>query len=231
MDWEGFAMCGRFTLYIPYGELIGRFGITRSFEEEEYLPSYNIAPTQQVVAVINDGRENRMGKLRWGLVPGWAKDVKIGNRMINARAETLAEKPSFRQAFERRRCIIPADSFYEWHREGETRRPMRIRLKDEPVFGMAGLWETWISPDGEKVHTCTAITTRPNRLMEKIHDRMPVILDPANEAEWLNPEIRDTGTLSRLLVPYESDKMEAYEVSPDVNSPKNNSPELIVPYC
>ncbi|MCM3086540.1 SOS response-associated peptidase [Bhargavaea ginsengi] len=224
-------MCGRFTLYVPYGELIARFGITRSFEEVDFSPSYNIAPTQQVVAVISDGRENRMGKLRWGLVPGWAKDLKIGSRMINARAETLSEKPSFRQAFERQRCIIPADSFYEWQREGDIRRPMRIRLKDEEVFGMAGLWETWISPNGEKVHTCTAITTRPNRVMEKIHDRMPVILEKSGEEEWLNPDNRDIESLNRLLVPYDADRMEAYEVSSAVNSPKNNSPELIVPFC
>lgn len=224
-------MCGRFTLYIPYKELIARFGVGRTFQEGEYLPSYNIAPTQKVVAVINNGRENRMGKLRWGLISRWSKEMKIGSRITNARAETLEEKPIFRQAFERRRCIIPADSFYEWQREGEIRRPMRIRLKDEPVFGMAGLWDTWVSPAGEKVHTCTAITTKPNRLMERIHDRMPVILNPAHEAEWLAPDNRDTGSLSRMLVPYDADKMEAYEVSPEVNSPKNNGPELIVPFC
>ncbi|SIT83819.1 SOS response-associated peptidase [Edaphobacillus lindanitolerans] len=224
-------MCGRFTLYVPYAELIERFSATAAIVESDYEASYNIAPSQQVVAVINDGNRNRLGKLKWGLIPRWADDPKIGSRLINARAETVADKPSFREAFKRRRCLIPADSFYEWKKADGQKKPMRIRLKGEEVFGIAGLWETWVSPDGEKVHSCTAITTKPNGLMAEIHDRMPVILPKEKEALWLDPGNRDTEALRELLVPFDAARMEAYEVSPGVNSPKNNGPELIVPYC
>ncbi|MET3574574.1 SOS response-associated peptidase [Bhargavaea ullalensis] len=224
-------MCGRFTLYVAYSDLIERFGAGFAMPESDYSASYNVAPSQQVIAVINDGEQNRLGKLKWGLIPGWANDPKIGNRLINARAETLADKPSFRTAFQKRRCLIPADSFYEWKKTDGEKKPMRIRMKNEDVFGIAGLWETWVSPEGGKVHTCTAITTRPNPLMAEIHDRMPVILPRDKEQEWLDPNNRDTDSLRKLLVPFDADKMEAYEVSPEVNSPKNNGPALIVPFC
>ena len=221
-------MCGRFTLTATFEEIINRFDIQSFLEEELYSPSYNIAPTQSVLAVINDGRVNRMGFLKWGFIPPWAKDLSIGNKMINARAETISEKPSFRNAFKKKRCIVIADSFYEWKRhEDKTKTPMRIKLKSNELFAMAGIWEGWKSPDGKTLYTCSVITTVPNDLMKDIHDRMPVILKREDEKIWLDPEISDTTRLKPLLVPFDENEMETYEVSSLVNSPKNNSIELI----
>ena len=221
-------MCGRFTLTATFEEIIDRFDIQSFLEEELYSPSYNIAPSQSVLAVINDGRVNRMGFLKWGFIPPWAKDLSIGNKMINARAETISEKPSFRNAFKKKRCIVIADSFYEWKRhEDKTKTPMRIKLKTDELFAMAGIWEGWKSPDGKTLYTCSVITTGPNELMKDIHDRMPVILKRDNEKTWLDPAIADTTRLEPLLVPFDENEMETYEVSSLVNSPKNNSIELI----
>ena len=224
-------MCGRFTLFAPYYEIIDRFDIESAFAENDYIPSYNIAPSQQVVAIINDGRKNRLGHLRWGLIPPWAKDEKIGYKMINARAETVAEKPSFRKAFQKQRCIIPADSFYEWKKEDGKKIPMRIKLKTDELFAIAGLWESWKSPEGKVIHTCTAITTKPNDLMKPIHDRMPVILKREDEAAWLDPRKNDVDFLGNMLLPFDEGQMDAYSVSSAVNSPKNNEESLIVPIC
>ncbi|MCM3743692.1 SOS response-associated peptidase [Sporosarcina luteola] len=224
-------MCGRFTLFAPYYEIIDRFDIESAFSESDYIPSYNIAPSQQVVAVINDGRKNRLGHLRWGLIPPWAKDEKIGYKMINARAETVAEKPSFRKAFQKQRCILPADSFYEWQKKDGEKIPMRIRLKNDELFAIAGLWESWKSPDGQVIHTCTAITTAPNELMKPIHDRMPVILNREDEAAWLDPRNDDMDFLGNMLRSFDEKQMDAYSVSSAVNSPKNNEANLIVPVC
>ena len=221
-------MCGRFTLTATFEEIISRFDIQSFMEEELYSPSFNIAPSHSVLAVINDGKSNRMGFLKWGLVPPWAKDVTIGNKMINARAETISEKPSFRNAFKKKRCIVIADSFYEWKRhEDKTKTPMRIKLKSNELFAMAGIWEGWKSSDGKTLYTCSVITTVPNDLMKDIHDRMPVILKREDEKIWLDPEISDTTRLKPLLVPFDENEMETYEVSSLVNSPKNNSIELI----
>ncbi|WP_336825303.1 SOS response-associated peptidase [Sporosarcina sp. USHLN248] len=224
-------MCGRFTLFAPYEEIMDRFEIASAFEATDYVPSYNIAPSQQVVAVINDGQKNRLGYLRWGLIPPWAKDEKIGYKMINARAETIAEKPSFRNAFKRKRCILPADSFYEWQRRDGQKIPMRIKLKDDGIFGIAGLYEKYVAPSGMIIHTCTAITTEPNELMRPIHDRMPVILHKEDEAMWLDPKNNDIHSLQSLLKPFNEEQMEAYIVSSQVNSPKNNEKALIMPIC
>ncbi|MBP2239592.1 putative SOS response-associated peptidase YedK [Cytobacillus eiseniae] len=225
-------MCGRFTLTATFSEIIDRFNIQAAIEEQLYEPSYNVAPSQSVLAVINDGKKNRLGYLRWGLIPPWAKDTKMGHKMINARAETIFEKPSFRQAFQKKRCIIIADSFYEWKRHGDqTKTPMRIKLANNRLFAMAGLWETWKSKDGQPIHTCTVITTNPNDLVKNIHDRMPVILNPEDEKIWLNPMINDTETLLNLLKPFPEDLMASHEVSSLVNSPKNNSIELIRDIC
>lgn len=221
-------MCGRFTLYSDFEDILNRFDIEHSIFEYEYVQSYNIAPSQQILAVINDGTKNRLGHLRWGLIPPWSKNEKIGHKMINARAETLAEKPSFKKPLQSKRCIIPADSFYEWKRiDSKTKLPMRIKLTSVQLFSFAGLWEKWNSPTGEIVYSCTIITTKSNDLMSPIHDRMPVILTPESEAQWLNPKTNNIDGLRNLLVPYETSSMEAYQVSSDVNSPKNNSPELI----
>ena len=225
-------MCGRFTLTATFEEIIDRFDIQSFLEEELYSPSYNIAPSQSVLAVINDGRVNRMGFLKWGFIPPWAKDLSIGNKMINARAETISEKPSFRNAFKKKRCIVIADSFYEWKRhEDKTKTPMRIKLKSNELFAMAGIWEGWKSPDGKTLYTCSVITTGPNELMKDIHDRMPVILKREDEKIWLDPGISDTTRLKPLLVPFDENEMETYEVSSLVNSPKNNSIELIQKIC
>jgi putative SOS response-associated peptidase YedK len=225
-------MCGRFTLTASVDQLIDRFDIEYFLEQENFQPSYNIAPSQSVVAVINNGRHNKMGYLRWGLIPPWAKDMSIGHKMINARSETLLEKPSFRTAYKKKRCLIIADSFYEWKRLDEKRKiPMRIKLKSEELFAMAGLWENWQSPEGKSIFSCTVITTTPNKLVEGIHDRMPVILRPEDERTWLDPSINDTRILEPLMTPLDEKLMEVYEVSSLVNSPKNNSIELIHRIC
>ncbi|MEC1262959.1 SOS response-associated peptidase [Bacillus swezeyi] len=221
-------MCGRFTLFSEFDHIIARFAIDQMIAKEEYTPSYNIAPSQQILAVINDGSKNRLGRLQWGFIPPWSKDEKIGYNMINARAETLSEKPSFRKPLVSKRCIIPADGFYEWKRiDAKTKQPMRIKLKSNGLFSFAALWEKWQPANGKPVYTCTVITTKPNDLMKDIHDRMPVILNRDGEKEWLHPANQDIEYLESLLKPYPSDEMEAYEVADLVNSPKNNSPQLI----
>ncbi|MCY8917384.1 SOS response-associated peptidase [Bacillus atrophaeus] len=221
-------MCGRFTLFSEFDDILEQFDIDQFLPEDEYDPSYNVAPSQNILTINNDGSSNRLGKLRWGLIPPWAKDEKIGYKMINARAETLAEKSSFRKPLISNRCIIPADSFYEWKRlDPKTKIPMRIKLKSTNLFAFAGLYEKWNSPQGNPIYSCTIITTKPNELMEDIHDRMPVILPHDNQTAWLNPQNTDAAYLQSLLLPYDADDMEAYQVSSLVNSPKNNSPELL----
>ena len=225
-------MCGRFTLFADFQEIIDRFDIEAAIQEELYTPSYNVAPSHSVLSVINDGRVNRLGFLKWGLIPSWAKDEKIGFNLINARGETIMEKPSFREAYKKRRCLVIADGFYEWKRhEDKTKTPMRIKLKSEGLFAMAGLWERWKSPNGQIVYSCTVITTEPNELMSTIHDRMPVIFKPEDEKIWLDHTISDSKQLNKLLRPLPADLMEAYEASGFVNSPKNNSPDLIWGIC
>ncbi|WP_246943161.1 SOS response-associated peptidase [Bacillus pinisoli] len=224
-------MCGRFTLFEDLHKILKRFEINLSIEEELYTQRYNIAPTQSVLSVINDGKKNRLGYLRWGLIPPWAKDEKVGSKLINARAETLAEKPSFKKAYSHKRCLVIANSFYEWKKVNGKKTPICIKLKNNELFAMAGLWESWISPTGQKIHSCSIITTTPNELMSNIHDRMPVILPPEQENIWLDRNITDYNTLNHMLKPLESKLMEAYEVSTLVNSPKNNTPELIQAIC
>ncbi|MCG7337169.1 SOS response-associated peptidase [Sporosarcina sp. ACRSM] len=220
-------MCGRFTITTAIDDIMEHFAISNEIDDAYYQPSFNVAPSQNVLSVINDGENNRLGYLHWGLIPPWAKDKKIGYKMINARAETLTVKPSYRNAYKKRRCIIVADSFYEWKRlDDKTKIPMRVKLKSNELFGMAGLWESW-KTNNETIHSCTIITTKPNELVAEIHDRMPVILKQQNEQTWLDPSITDTNQLSPLLVPYDASDMEAYQVTPLVNSPKNNSVDLI----
>ena len=216
-------MCGRFTLYSPLDEIMMRFNI--EYGDISYTSRYNIAPSQKVLAVVNDGKRNRMGYLRWGFVPPWANDPKIGNQMINARAETLAEKPSFRQAYRKKRCLIIADGFYEWN--GKV--PMYIQLKNRQPFAFAGLWERWTGADGEEITSCIIVTTKANELLVSIHPRMPVILDQEQEKIWLDRNIADPNILDQLLQPYPAEKMMAYPVSTLVNSPKNNNESLIKP--
>lgn len=219
-------MCGRFTLTTDLEDLADRFSFQAA--NLSFTPRYNIAPSQPLLAVIG-GEERRAGLLRWGLIPSWAKDSSIGDRMINARAETVAEKPSFRRALQKRRCLVLADGFYEWKKEGKKKTPMYIRLKSHEPFGFAGLWETWKSSEGDPIHSCTIITTTPNALMEPIHNRMPVLLTCDAEALWLDRSLEEADRLLPLLVPYPADKMDAYEVSLTVNSPRNDAPECIAP--
>ena len=223
-------MCGRFTLTTNMDDLQERF----DFEARDlvFRASYNVAPTQQVLAVLGsgeDGGKNRPEIMRWGLIPFWAKDPSIGSRMINARAETVAQKPAFRNALQKRRCLVLADGFYEWKKEGKGKTPMYICSRSKEPFAMAGLYETWKPPEGEPVPSCTIITTTPNKLMEPIHNRMPVILPQGAEATWLDREVEDREALTSLLMPYPDGEMEAYIVSTLVNSAKNNFPECIAP--
>lgn len=213
-------MCGRFT-FTDFEGIEERFQIP----QPNLKPNYNVAPTQDVPVIVNHGQ---LAMFRWGLIPFWAKDAAIGNKMINARAETIDEKPSFKHSLQRKRCLVVADGFYEWKKEGSTKRPHRITLKNKELFGFAGLWDTWKSPSGDIV-SCTIITTTPNELMEGIHDRMPVILSRDSERVWLDQSIVDGGYLKSLLVPYPAERMMAYEVSAFVNSVKNNGPECLEP--
>jgi len=219
-------MCGRFTITAPIEEIIIRYYIDKS-TIINYVPTYNAAPMQFVPAVVRSKNGNRLGELRWGLVPSWAKDHKIGSKMINARAETITEKPSFNKLLSSNRCIIPADGFYEWKQQNGSKQPYRVLLKDNGIFSFAGLYDVWIDPDGNKLATGTIITTEPNRLMADIHDRMPVILRSQDETEWLDRENTDVPSLLKLLRPYDADKMHAYPVSTAVGNVRNNFPELL----
>ena len=227
-------MCGRYTLLSDLAALEERFGFDA--QELVFQPRFNVAPTQQALTVTSSESSDSQPKvknqarlMRWGLVPSWAKDLSIGNRMINARAETLAQKPSFRRALERRRCLVLADGFYEWQKNGKQRLPLRITLASGEPFGMAGLWESWQSPSGEVIQSCTIVTTSANELLAQIHHRMPVILLRELEAVWLDPDAKDVQLLSSLLSPYPAAEMQYSRVSTLVNSPANDSPDCIVP--
>jgi len=217
-------MCGRYTLSTPAGRLAEEFQLDSTVE---IPPSYNVAPTQQVAAVIEDEGGRRLEMLRWGLVPSWADDPGIGARMINARSETAPEKPSFRRAFRGRRCLIAADGFYEWKREDGGKQPYYFRMQDGRPFAFAGLWESWDKGGGELL-TCAILTTRPNSVAEEIHDRMPVILPHDAYNAWLDPDA-DKEELGELTIPYPGDDLETYPVSRFVNSPRNNDERCIEP--
>jgi putative SOS response-associated peptidase YedK len=219
-------VCGRFTLTTNLGAIAKRFGAARFLEEVG--PRYNIAPTQTVI-VVNDDGTRHLTRMQWGLIPSWAKDPAIGNRMINARAETVATKPAFRAALRKRRCLIPADGFYEWQQQERRKQPVYIALKSREPFSFAGLWESWTAPDGQEIKTCTIITTEANEILKPIHDRMPVVLSKDAEAVWLDPTVQDPAKLLPLLKPYPAEEMEVYPVSTKVNSPANDGPGCIQP--
>ncbi|MBV6625779.1 MAG: SOS response-associated peptidase [Rivularia sp. (in: Bacteria)] len=223
-------MCGRFTLIAEPERLKEIFEIS-DISNCEFEARYNIAPTQNVATVLSDSEsEKRQCQLlRWGLIPSWSKDSKIGPRMINARAETLAEKPSFRSAFKRRRCLVLADGFYEWKNLANRKQPYYFQLQDKQPFAFAGLWEEWQSPENEKINSCTIITTDANELLQPIHHRMPVILQQPDYQKWLDPHVRNTELLQELLHPLQSEKMTSYAVSIRVNNPNHNSLECIKP--
>lgn len=220
-------MCGRFTLRSNLTQIAKTFDVAVSGVD---LPQrFNIAPTQDVAAVRLGGEtdERELVMLHWGLIPAWAKDTKIGNQMINARAENVAEKPSFRSAFTKRRCLILADGFYEWQKvAGGKKQPYFIHRRDDEPFAFAGLWESW-KGEGNEIQSCTIITTTANELMEPLHDRMPVILSADDFPTWLDPEFKDKIALKDLLRPCDPDLLEAYPVSVLVNNPGNVSPKCL----
>lgn len=223
-------MCGRFALITPTEQLALQFkadaGNLASMPES--VPRYNIAPTQPVLAVrLTEDGQRELTFFRWGLIPSWAKDMSIGSRLINARSETAAEKPSFRAAFKRRRCLIPADGFYEWQKQNGQKQPMYIHSADEP-FALAGLWEVWSDPDGSSLQTCTILTTQPNEMVSAIHNRMPVIIEPEDYDMWLDPGGRPEDA-QHLFRPYPADKMAVHPVSTVVNNPRNDVPACIEP--
>ncbi|MFB2935990.1 SOS response-associated peptidase [Aerosakkonemataceae cyanobacterium BLCC-F154] len=217
-------MCGRYSFTQLAETIADKFQVK---EVSPLSPRYNIAPTQQVATIFvnSETLERQFKMLRWGLIPSWAKDAKMGAKLINARAETVAEKPAFRASFKKRRCLILADGFYEWHTENGKKQPFYFRLENGEPFAFAGLWSHWEKGEGEPVETCTIITTEANELMSSIHDRMPVIIDSQDYEKWLDPERGKT----ELLQPYPSEKMIFYPVSTEVNNPKNDRPECIQP--
>ncbi len=219
-------MCGRFTQASPT-EVIGEL-----FDVADVPPlpkRYNIAPTQDVAAVRQSGDGRKLVMLHWGLIPSWAKEPAIGARMINARAETLADKPAFRSAFKARRCLIVADGFYEWQKVGPRKQPWYFSLADGAPFGFAGLWERWEDPEGPAVESCTIVTTTANDVVAPVHDRMPVIVPQGDYDVWLDARIADATRLASLLRPYAGEALRSHPVSLRVNSPGNDDAACIAP--
>lgn len=217
-SYRGFTavdMCGRFVLNETPKKLAEHFHLTGDMD---FQPSWNIAPSTKIISVTANQEGNRgLLKMRWGLIPSWAKDASIGNKLTNARGETVAEKPSFRSAFRSRRCIIPASGFYEWETENGIKQPWYISLKSGDPMAFAGLWETWRTPEGESLESCCIITTSPNSLMEQIHDRMPVILPSEQWDSWLSPQDRQAEKLQQLICPHDSESMQAWPVTRELN--------------
>lgn len=238
-------MCGRYASARKKHELLEEFEVEQDASpDEELQPDYNVAPTKQVYAVLSrvpkeaERAVRQLRVMRWGLVPVWAKDPSIGSRMINARLETVADKPAFKRAFASRRCLLPADGYFEWMPvEGEKKKkqPFYIHPEDDGVLAMAGLYEFWKDPTRAEddplkwLVTCTVITTQAEDDLGHIHDRMPMMIERERWAEWLDPTLTDTGQASRLLVPADAGRLVAYPVSTDVNSVRNNGPHLIEP--
>jgi len=215
-------MCGRFSVALSATTLASHFNVQESVAWKE---RYNLAPSQEVLAVVQPAAgAHEFRRMRWGLIPSWAKDPSIGNRLINARAETVATKPAFRGALRERRCLIVTDGFYEWQAQGRRKQPWCIRMQDGRPFAFAGLWERWADPEGRAIESCTIITTAPNALIRRFHHRMPVIPTPRDYDLWLDVRIRDVDRLLPLLAPYPPEEMTAYPVSRFVNSPANDSP-------
>ncbi len=221
-------MCGRFTLTVDPAEFQDKFG-NFTFPKN-FAPRFNIAPTQPVLGVPNNDRF-KADFFMWGLVPMWAKDPSVGNRLINARGETVAEKPSFRGSLKYKRCLIFADGFYEWKAQPgkKSKIPFYIHMKDRKPFAFAGLWDTWNSSDGSLIRSCALITTEPNELMAMIHDRMPVILHPRDYGRWLEPSAQTPDQVLPMIKSYPAEEMDAYPVSTLVNKASTDVPELVVP--
>lgn len=221
-------MCGRYTLSSPTDEIASLFDLV---SVPDIPPRYNVAPTQEaaVVRVVAPGEPRRLELLRWGLIPYWAEDASIGNRMINARSESVADKPAYRRSFRRQRCLIPTDGFYEWQKVGKLKQPYHIRRKDRCPFAFAGLWERWRDPDKKLIDSFTILTTDANELIRPLHDRMPVIIDRRDFDLWLDPDAKDPAALQALLVPAPVEPMETVPVSRAVNSPSYDAADCIAP--
>ena len=223
-------MCGRFSNTAKRESYEKEFKVGK-LNPAIYQARYNIAPSQMIDVVRELESEKEVSQLKWGLVPSWAKDAEIGNRMINARAETITEKPSFRDAFRKRRCIIPASGFYEWQKKGSgAKQPFYFYLNEKDVFGFAGLFEEWIDKEtGELLETCTIITTEANEVLKPVHERMPVILKANDYEQWLDTKENNADRLQKLLVPYPAKEMDSHAVSTGINYPDADSPDLITP--
>ncbi|MEM8780386.1 MAG: SOS response-associated peptidase [Cyanobacteria bacterium P01_G01_bin.49] len=216
-------MCGRFTLTCDAVRITVFFQLATV---PKLRPRYNIAPSQLIATIVQQEQEAKQLRLmKWGLIPGWAKDPKIGHRLINARAETLSEKPSFRSAFKRRRCLIVADGFYEWQQTKTGKQPYYIQFKNQQLFAFAGLWEIWHSEKNEEIESCSIITTKANELIKPIHHRMPVILSPNTYSQWLDPTVTSIDKVQSFLAPYDSADMEVYQVSEKVNRSTYDQPD------
>lgn len=220
-------MCGRMTITEPE-RVVRKFkpDVNKATLDQ---PRFNIAPSQMVPALIARDGQRVLGDLQWGLVPHWAEDPTVGQRMINARAETVAEKPAFRAAFKKRRCVIACDGFYEWQKSAQGKQPYYVRVDGGAPFGFAGLYEVWKSADDEKLSTCTIITTTPNEIMSPIHHRMPVILNSDDWSSWLDPANDDSASLQKLLRPFNASRMDAYPISTHVNSPAHDDERCVQP--
>jgi putative SOS response-associated peptidase YedK len=219
-------MCGRFVRKIKLPEAMDFF--KAALMETEIEPSFNIAPRQPIAVVMDDGKR-KIVAMQWGLIPHWSKDEKIANKLSNARSETIGEKPSFKNSFKKFRCLIIADGFYEWQGTGRKKKPFFICRKDEKPFGIAGLFDKWINPEGKSITTCTIVTTEANEIMKPIHHRMPVIIEPENYDLWLNPHEIDIAKLGKLLKPCNPELLKAYEVGLAVNAAQNTSEDCIAP--
>ena len=221
-------MCGRFTASFKFREIKLLFNLQRDIPL--LTPRYNIAPSQEVPVIIQSDGVNELKPMKWGLVPSWSPDPSIGNHMINARAETISEKPSYRRLLDSKRCLIPADGFYEWRREGNRKVPVWFHLKNRQPFAFAGLWDLWRDLDGDLLHSFTIITTVPNALLRPIHNRMPVIFDALQARQWLDPRLNTRAAdIAAVFPPFPSEQMQAHDVSPLVNKPEYDSVECIKP--
>ena len=218
-------MCGRFFLASSPDSIADVFGASAP----DYEPRWNVAPTEEILCMRVMTGNRSMDKLRWGLIPQWVKDTRSGSRMINARSETAASKPSFRSAMKRRRCLIPADGFYEWKKEGGTKRAFCIAHRDRLPLAMAGIWEVWTGPERQIVETCCILTTQANAMMSSLHDRMPVLLTTDSFDCWPDHDHSSSEAIDQLCCPYGHNDLEAWEVSTRVNRPTNEGPDLVVP--
>jgi putative SOS response-associated peptidase YedK len=228
-------MCGRYTITVTMDELMVRFLF--GGHGSKYGPRYNIAPGQWIPAIIGGTASgdpeqaalNRFGELRWGLVPHWSQEENSGGKPINLRIETAAQKPGFRKILERKRCLVPADGFYEWKTAGTKKQPVRFVMKDRSLFGMAALYDSWVMEDGSKLHSCAILTTEPNTIVAEVHSRMPVILRQEDESKWLDRGVTNAELLLSLCRPYNPEEMTSYEVDPRVGNVRNDDPECLEP--